>query len=338
MLCALCKTRHADKKNTHFLTDGIIRSCLNLDGSSEREKGFYFDLSNNNAYVEFNFQRGTAVDKLEQSLGRHVTEEEINKAKAIPFSVDYVFCNTCEQLFTTIEGKFISEILPSFRNANLTAADSVTIADKKSLRLFFYLQVWRLGVCENKFSLTASVAEDLRLIIINSTTVTENEIKHYPLTITYLETLGDLREFTTNYVGFTTEKNPYLIFLNDFVIQFYETYDAVRFFDYYGLNKENTFDNFINYQEDIFTIEIFHNTNRKKFLSDTVTGEKIQQTLKFYRTCFSAMWLKIFGVTAPDHTVQEYMETIIGDDKFHILKYSKDTVVKLTHKFITDRI
>jgi len=61
MICALCKNREADKKNTHYLTDGIIRSCLNQDGSGDREKGFYFDLSNKSSYVEFNFQRETSV-------------------------------------------------------------------------------------------------------------------------------------------------------------------------------------------------------------------------------------------------------------------------------------
>ncbi|MBK8657107.1 MAG: hypothetical protein IPN20_25120 [Haliscomenobacter sp.] len=39
-ICALCAKNEANKKNTHYLTDGIIRSCLNEDGSNVREKGF----------------------------------------------------------------------------------------------------------------------------------------------------------------------------------------------------------------------------------------------------------------------------------------------------------
>jgi hypothetical protein len=45
MICALCKEREANKKNTHYLTDGVIRSCLNHDGGNERENGLYFDVS-----------------------------------------------------------------------------------------------------------------------------------------------------------------------------------------------------------------------------------------------------------------------------------------------------
>ena len=80
MICKLCKVREANKKNTHYLTDSIIRTCLNLDGSNTREAGFYFDISNNTPFVDFNFQRGTSVVELEKPLGRPATDEEIEKA------------------------------------------------------------------------------------------------------------------------------------------------------------------------------------------------------------------------------------------------------------------
>ncbi len=56
MVCALCLDKEATKKNTHYLTDGIIRSCLNLEGSNEREKVFYFDMSTKTAGIDFNFR------------------------------------------------------------------------------------------------------------------------------------------------------------------------------------------------------------------------------------------------------------------------------------------
>lgn len=120
MIWSLCKEGEADKKNTHFLTDGIIRSFLNFDGSKEREKCLYFDLSNDNAFIEFNFQRGTSVGKLKSSLGIEITDEEIEKAKSIPFSVNNVFYSVFKNKFTEIENKFISEILPNFRNGSTT--------------------------------------------------------------------------------------------------------------------------------------------------------------------------------------------------------------------------
>lgn len=138
MICALCKNREANKKNTHFLTDGIIRSCLNFNGSKEREKGFYFDVSNDNAFIEFNFQRGTSVDTLKSMFGRDITDEEIEKAKLIPFSVDNIFCSICESYFTEIENNFIRDILPIFRNTDLTDKSIINLTNIKTVRLFFY--------------------------------------------------------------------------------------------------------------------------------------------------------------------------------------------------------
>lgn len=241
MTCALCKEREADKKNTHFLTDGIIRSCLNLDGSKEREKGFYFDLSNNNAFVEFNFQRGTSIDKLEASLGRQVSDDEIEKAKAIPFSVDNVFCSVCESYFTEIVNKFLAETLPKFRNTNLSEKDKIGFDDVKSIRLFFYLQVWRTSVCDDTLKISGDASENLRKIILNFKTIKDSELNHFPISVTYLETIGDEQEYTTNYVGYSSDTNPNLIFFNDIVIQFYEREDTIRYFDFYGLNSNETF-------------------------------------------------------------------------------------------------
>lgn len=338
MTCALCKEREANKKNSHFLTDGIIRSCLNLDGSREREKGFYFDLSNDNAFIEFNFQRGTSIDKLKSSLGRDVTEEEIEKAKSIPFSVDNVFCNVCENYFTEIESKFISEILPSFRNTNLTDKDTINLIDIKTVRLFFYIQVWRTAICDDTLKLSDDTAENLRQIILNHKTVDTNEIKNYPLAITYLQTIGDEAEYTSNYVGYTSDRNPNLIIMNDFVIQFYESPDTVSFFDFYGLTTEENYTQFININEEHFVVNIFPNDRRKQFLLDFIKSERVKQTIQYYGDCFGELWLKLFGVHPPIQTTQEYLQTLTGDDEFNVTKYTKKNVLEVTVKFVQKTI
>jgi hypothetical protein len=121
MICALCLNKAATKKNTHYLTDGIIRSCLNWEGTNEREKGFYFDMSSKTVGVDFNFQRETPTEQLRKTFGRLPTDEEIDKAKKIPFSVNDVFCPDCEKIFTGIENQFLNFVLPQFRNSNLAA-------------------------------------------------------------------------------------------------------------------------------------------------------------------------------------------------------------------------
>ena len=77
-ICKLCQEREANKKNTHYLTDAIIRTCLNLGGVNDREKGLYFALDNSNPFIDFNFQRLDELT-LESTIGRKPTEDEIEK-------------------------------------------------------------------------------------------------------------------------------------------------------------------------------------------------------------------------------------------------------------------
>ena len=338
MICALCRQREANKKNTHYLTDGIIRSCLNLDGSKDREKGFYFDLSNDSAFVEFNFQRGTAIDKLEEALGRQVNEEEIEKAKKIPFSVDNVFCNVCESLFTEIESKFIADILPRFRSVNLSGINKMNLPEVGLIRLFFYLQVWRTAVCEKMFSIPESTLERLRQIILNYKILSDNEINDFPLSITYLETTGGDYQYTTNYVGFTSDKNPNIIFMNDFSVQFFDSVDNIKFLNFHGLNSETDYSEYVNCKEETFNVKILNDAQRRELLHELIVAEKVKQTMRFYKSSFVKLWLMLFGMLPPQQVTNEYLQMLIGDGDFHVLKFTRGYVVEMTNNFVLSKI
>jgi len=337
MKCSLCKEREANKKNTHYLTDGIIRSCINYDASSDREKGFYFDLSNNTGYVDFNFQRETPVDKLEDSLGRTASDEEIEKAKEVPFSVDNVFCSNCEKLFTDIENEFINNILPQFRDADLSTTNELSIAENRLIRLFFYLQVWRTFICTDNFPLSSYVSEKLRNIILNYNSVDDSEIIQFPLSITYLETSGDKKEYTSNFVGHTNDRHPNLLIMNDFVIQYFESKENIRFLDFYGLNSTDDYKKFINYDESTFLIRIINNKERKQFLKNITREEKVKPTIEYYVEDFSIKWLEVFDDIPSDKIVKEYLNRIVGDDEFNVLQYTEENINKITEEFIDEK-
>lgn len=140
-ICALCQIPENQplKKNTHFLTDGIIRPALNMDGSKGREEGFYIEISNHKPFIETNFQRNTPVHKLERELERVVTDDEIEKSKStIACSVDDVFCSSCEDKFTAIETKFQKVILSKMRNQDLSGNFFLLFSDSNLVRVFFY--------------------------------------------------------------------------------------------------------------------------------------------------------------------------------------------------------
>lgn len=332
MKCALCKANEADKKNTHFLSDSIIRTCLNENGENIREKGFYFDVSNDSAFVEFNFQRRTTVEKLTTTLGRVPNEAEIEKARQIPFSVDNVFCNTCEKLFTEIEEKFTQKYLDNFRANAFT--DQVTFDDFKTIKSFFLLQVWRTSVCDEMFVIPTVTGEKLRLLILNNNDINENDLTEFPLCVTYLTTENRVNGQTGNFVGYTDDRNPNLIIMNDFIIQFFDNDGAVKYFDFYGLNDHDNFSKFLNFDLKGFIFKILSNEQRAKLLKDFILTDKIKSLTKFYAENFAKLWFTLFGNFPSPFLIHRYlMHLTQGSDK-NLIQYTKENIFQLTRQFI----
>jgi len=258
MICALCNTNEANKKNTHYLTDSIIRTCLNEDGLNVREKGFYFKMSNKTPYVNFNFQRGTSIQNLEETLGRLPTEDEIEKAKKIPYSVDFVFCNECEDIFTSIETPFIEKILPALREEDHEQTNELELEDVKVIKMFFYLQIWRTSVSLESFKVNNVAMEDLRISILNYSQLTTEDIPVFPIHITYLNVVGEEINYTSNIICTITEQNSNIIIMNDFVIQFFENTESVNKIDFHGLYDYSNYLELVNTDNTIFKFKILH--------------------------------------------------------------------------------
>ena len=330
MKCALCKEREANKKNTHYLSDGIIRKSLNLKGKNVRETGYYFNVSSEIPFIEFNFQR-IDEDDLKRALGREPYYEELEKARQIPFSVDYVFCNVCEKIFTKYETDFSTRILPRLRDSNLSEIESWHSDEIVLIRMFFYIQIWRNSICEKSFALNSGIQEQLRLVILN-----EQDIKNFPITITYLETLGGDEEFTRNFVGSTNDINPYIVFMNDFVIQFYDNEELIKFDRFYGLNNLNDFNRFININETEFIVKIIHNEQRIELFSEIYADGKAKTTIDFLLTALNNLWFKLFLVMPPIWIKADYLKRFSDSNDNTLLKYSKQQIFEIIRAFIIE--
>lgn len=338
MECALCKSKPADKKNTHYLTDSIIRTCLNLDGQNVRETGYYFDLSGTSIYSKFNFQRETSVERLTAAFGRPPTDEEIDNAKTIPFSVDYVFCSDCEKKFTKIETYFSTSILPLFREKDLTGLTELQFQNSLLIRLFFLIQVWRTHVCVEHFKIPNAIAENLRLKILNADTLDEKDLSMYPMAITYLQTIGCPKEYTSNFIVIPDDIKPNRIVFNDFCIQFFSTEAEICFELFHGLNEESTFLDLLNVNSESFKIKIVKNENRKIFFKEIITHEKIKSGLADLRENFIRVWRYFFGFIPPMVLIYEYQYYITHQGDFNILQYSEQQIADMTAKFISTKV
>lgn len=335
MTCKLCTQKEADKKNTHYLTDSIIRLCLNEDGSNIREKGFMFDVSNSSPFVEFSFQRETSHNSIIEALGREATDEEIESAKQNAFSVDYVFCSACEKLFTNIENNFTDNILPKLRGNDLTGKTEVSFDEKIIIRKFFLLQVWRTSVCDPSFYIPPKLQEQLRKIIFNEDN-TDINILQIPLNITYLNTLGDDFEYTKNLVGLGSIEGNSVIFFNDFIIQAFEDKDSAKYIDIYGINSKDDFDYFTNSNEDRFLIKIIDNEKRIEVTKTYFEQERIGKILDFYKYIFQQQCISAFGQLPLERLTNTFIHGIIyGLDCTDENRYTLERFVNYADNFFS---
>lgn len=290
-------------------------------------------MSSKTPYINFNFQRGTSIHHLEQTLGRVPTDEEIEKAKQIPFSVDYVFCSECEEIFTSIENHFIERILPIFRENDHEETEDLTSDEVKIVKMFYYLQVWRTAICEETFTIDSSVMEDLRLAILNYAQMTTDDLPKFPIHITYLNVTGEEINYTSNLVGSTNDRNPNMIVMNDFVIQFFENEQSIKKLDFHGLNDYDDYLQFINISNSNFKFKVFDNTKRLEFLSGLQEKEKVQKAVFAFSQIFVQEWISTFRGLPNQYIIQSYLR-YLSDGTDNLLQYSELTVKAKTKKFI----
>lgn len=302
--CKFCKNKIADKKNTHYLTDAIIRTCLNKDGSNQRGKGLYYSINNKVPFVSPHFQQLDEDTIVNNLLGRKPTDEEIEKAKEVPYSADNIFCSDCEKKFTEIETKFIKDILPKFRNTDLSGKESIEIEDNILCRNFFYLQIFRSAICDREAKFPSEFIENLRVILYE-----KREDTSIPLSITYLQTLGGQEYYTENMVGFTNDSNPFAILMNDFFIQFYDDERNVKFIEFYGLNREEDYQNFIHVDEEEGFVFKILNDKERKIINTGFQKEKVKSEIKFYKDLFVFLCEKV-GMVSTEYEKYRFSQEL----------------------------
>lgn len=307
-LCKLCQVRPADKANTHYLTDGVIRSCLNEEGANGREKAMAFNISLDEKSIEARFQRNTSQKSIQETFGREASEEEIEEAKKTMFSVDYVFYTECEKKFTAIETPFLQCVLPNLRGKDFTGQQELSL-NSDLVRAFFLLQVYRTTICDPSYKLSDEKPEKLRRYFSNAEAHI-NELKSIPLHVTYLSTLGGNREFTTNTVGIAGQNNNRTILFNDFIIQTSSDDKEINFLNFHGLNGGDLLKDFTNLNEESFRMRVFWNEQRKN-LFRSYHLEKAGVFKANYWAEFDRRYYSAYGILADPAYMEEFLNAII---------------------------
>ena len=339
--CPLCLQEKQLIKNTHYLSDFIIKTALNEKGSTERDKTLSFDISSDTPFTKVNFKSATNPEKLEEVFGREPTDEEIQESivSSQSFAVDNVFCQDCEDKFSEIEDKFSSSSIIKIRyNKAYEEHKEIEVEEVGLFRLFWLLQVWRSSVCTDLTKLSPGTKEKLRLIILSGIETNEDDLKQFPLAVTFLYTGEDKTKYDTNIVGSTSDKTPFLIQMNDFMVQFYEDEEDVRFFDYYGLNHKKDYLKYINLNEDVFLVKVLSDQRRKAFLDAFYLNEKVIPTLKYLTEYFYKEWAQATGYFPLESLMKEYRIAVTTRGDIPLgLHLDQKRIEVFTKEFISEK-
>ena len=343
-ICPFCRIRQANKTNTHYLTDYIIRTCLNHAGGKVRETGLFVSYNSSQATLEPSFQREVSPSVIEKAYGREPSDAEIESAIAeTPYSVDFFFCSECEKVFTQIENDFLG-ICNSLRGdfGYLKESTLYSNDDWLTVRKFFYLQLWRAHICDDTFCLSDSSADALRSILIGEIT-DKATITSFPLGVVYLVTklskeekesfkLKGLSEeeikekeqalFTGNIVCCVPRENPYIIVMNDFVLFFFDSITDVP----------PTFMSSVNYAERCFKTYIVNNEARTTFLFNIRKNLLIPEFKRALYDKYVGLCI-FYGIEPKDSDWVKFLNDILNAD-FSLTKYSERTIeekFKLNH-------
>lgn len=171
--CFLCKKRTADKTGSHIIPNFLIQSSFADDKSKGRGNELIFPVS---IIADFRFGREVLPEKIENSIGRLPTEEEIenNIAEPIPYIKDYIFCKECEERLGTIENLYSNAIIQVKGNNSLEEVD----IQKHLSHLFWLSVIWRISVTNFgfKFRSDTLIQEEMRTILDNCLCLDANDI------------------------------------------------------------------------------------------------------------------------------------------------------------------
>ena len=293
MECLLCKEKEANQTGAHIFTNSLVKSCLNVEGKTGRDDELIFSFCNSgerDLYVG----KTTSVAKIEEVLGRPITNEEL-KTNSNKIVIDNIYCTDCEKLFGKIESPFTDRILKKIRDRNIYEFKS---PDNILIRLYFYIQIWRAS--SYKFEgwqlHNKELEEHLRQLIFDSCNLYENGLPielqeallKFPLVVNYLETPEG--EKSTNLFLIGKKIAPYYFFLCDFIVEFMPINDdnvEINLAHYYGVN-DGIKSIEVNRNEEKFIIRVISNNKRNEIkaliVSELAVFESERLKEKFIKT------------------------------------------------------
>lgn len=338
-VCQLCLEREANKTGSHIFTWSLIGPAVNQAGRLDRDYEIAFAISTSTFTDKF-IGRSVLPDDIDKVLGKTLSDEEI-RCNDNFFTVDNIFCRTCEERFKIAEDFFLDELLSPLRNDQITfdtLESGTQVANFSSnsiaidiLRLNIYIQVWRASVVGfNGFKLKSNEEERLRKLIdlnlgsnlqetIEICAANSLLLRELPMIVIFLET-DDFSEnnnssSTRNYVGITRNVRPYFFMLNDIYVQLFFKSSHVRSSIQHLFGLSNMLNRFecVNTNESDFKVVVLSAEDTINLL-EKITSWLIRKVFYQFQSRFSYSFRYLFKEKPSAELMKKTIDTIVFSD------------------------
>jgi hypothetical protein len=276
-ICKLCEKDNADKTGSHIITHWLIKGCMNLDGSGFRDKEFYFQLD----LGRFESRKfiGRSLSPENESVTKYSAYKNLNQDA---FKEDYIFCSKCEKHFGLIENNFKIRVHDKLEKTDKKEI-SFTGTDVLLIRMFFYIQLWRVSASSSyNLKLNINFEERLRKLILNNSI--EDNNSEIPLAISFTKTKGKGEQFNMVYFHKYTTK-PYFFLLNQYHIRLFEIPKHVGGIPVSLFGYENfvPISELINFNKSSLKVALL-DTEKKDILIKNIGNFSVQEVKRYLST------------------------------------------------------
>jgi len=341
MKCRICNTNEANQTGAHIFPAWMIASAFDFE-SRNRDFEIVFDMQLFGDKLPY-FGRRVPVDKVEELIGRAITDEEGEKNSNC-LTVNNIWCRDCEKRIKISEDYFLENIdrnLPGFSQLNEIDKFNYPRANKYLVRLFVYTLIYRAYI-SNKFNIYLSNKTEKKIkLFLNK--YLKNTLEETLETIENCSNKEQLLKFPFRLIKVEEESpsksflfvhrfydRPYLLIINDYILQFYGKGSCFHFkdegfFGIYGLIKESL--NIRNYNETIFTIGVIK-VKTWKGIRTKFYEQKGDEWIKENRCLFRKVYRLEHGIFPTEEKVKQFLIDVTNKELPLQVKYSKDKVME----------
>ncbi len=345
-ICKICNINEANQTGAHIFPAWMIASAFDEDARTRDNEVIhtFYPLESKLPY----FGREVDPDKIEENIGRELTEEEATGQKS-ELIVSYIWCRICEKKLKIVEDYFLERVDRSLCDFTDCEKTEIRILDEVNIyliRLFIYSLIYRSVITELmgfqldkktsdklNYFLTTYIKLDLKATIdFIKNSGKKNELLEYP--IKCLKTEYEKGK-TTNFV-FIHKKydKPFCFIINRYIIQFYTKEKHIRFTPYafWGITDIiSKMDSFINYRESKFQIGMISlelwNDIKSKFVKHH-SYHRMENYILIYKKMFKTE----FGRNPDKSQITRFLNELTRNNHKLGVKYTVENIVEAMNK------